>query len=159
MKTTFSFPSALAFSFLALALSTASCGSGITSSDSRSSAPASGGLSAHPKDASPRPQSKEACDACNGLWGEHGIEPIETCICATKDAGKNCMDGDQCEGQCIVTDETLEVTEPGETPRGFYVGRCSDYDTTFGCYQVAPSGTLEHGPHAAGEGLDDICVD
>src|SRR5438046_10488955 len=42
-------------------------------------------------------ETKEACDACGGIWDIHGIEPVEPCIRPTKDAGKSCTDGPQCE--------------------------------------------------------------
>jgi hypothetical protein len=105
------------------------------------------------------PTTKEACDACHGLWDIHGIGDVETCICPTSDAGKSCMDGEQCEGACIVTDDEFQVVEPGTSPKGYYVGKCADYDTTFGCYRIVPRGVLERGPHVADEGIDDICVD
>src|SRR5689334_23287379 len=50
----------------------------------------------------PRPQTKQACDACGGLWDKHGIAETEGCICKTKDGGKVCRDGAECEGQCLV---------------------------------------------------------
>ncbi|MET0592678.1 MAG: hypothetical protein ABW133_08265, partial [Polyangiaceae bacterium] len=40
-----------------------------------------------------RPTTKEACDACQGLWGEHGIEAMDSCICKTNDEGRECLDG------------------------------------------------------------------
>src|SRR5262245_42620524 len=41
-------------------------------------------------DRTPRPDSKEACDRCGGLWGVHGIAPKESCICRTKDGRQSC---------------------------------------------------------------------
>src|SRR5262245_591656 len=54
----------------------------------------------------PRPQTKQACAACGGLWGRHGLSPTEGCICKTKDGGRACRDGAECEGQCLVGDDS-----------------------------------------------------
>jgi hypothetical protein len=142
-----------AFSFLSIgiALSTASCGSSPDSS-------ASPGVALAPLPRSGSPTTKEACDACGGSWDFHGIRDVETCICPTKDAGKNCTDGLQCEGACIVSDTGFQVVESG-TSKGYWVGTCSQYDVTYGCYRIIPDGTVAHGPHASGEGFEDICVD
>jgi len=107
-------------------------------------------------DPSPRPQNKEACDQCGGLWGIHGIEPVESCICRTKDAGQSCSDGSECEGACIVADDAIfQIVQPGDPPLGFFVGRCANYDTTFGCYRI---GTAQSAVPAE-EAAEDICVD
>jgi hypothetical protein len=144
----------LAFLFTALALATGACGSSPQSSASTAV------LQQLPSNKATPPTTKEACDACNGLWDFHGIGDTETCICPTSDAGKSCTDGQQCEGACIVTDDDFEVIESGgDVPKGYYVGHCADYDTTFGCYRDVPPGTLEHGPHAKDEGIEDVCVD
>src|SRR6266498_529000 len=115
-------------------------------------------------DATRRPRShpatKEACDACGGSWAIHGIDPNESCICPTKDVGKPCLDSNQCEGQCIVAEEaTFELMNDGPPPRGCFIGRCSEYDTTFGCYRVIPSGTCAQGPVSEEEAAHYICVD
>ena len=143
-----------AFTFSAFALSAAACGSAPRDTGSSSSL-----TTPLPTKKTERPVTKEACDACGGLWDLHGIGEVETCICPTSDAGKSCMDGQQCEGACIVTDDDFQVIEQGPDPKGYYVGRCASYDTTFGCYRDIPPGTLERGPHVAEEGIEDICVD
>jgi hypothetical protein len=111
-------------------------------------------------DPPPPPQTKEACDACGGLWAVHGLLPTESCICPTKDAGNRCVDGRQCVGQCLVKQRTdFEVMEHTVPPRGFYVGTCSPYDTTFGCHLVIPSGVDEHLPLPANEAALTLCID
>jgi hypothetical protein len=108
----------------------------------------------------PRPTSKAGCDACKGLWARHGIADTESCICKTKDAGKACRDGSECEGTCLVGDDVkFEVTVPGPPPRGFFTGRCSDYDTAFGCHRMIPSGTHANGPATEDEAAQRLCVD
>jgi hypothetical protein len=113
-----------------------------------------------PNDPPPRPQTKEACDACGGLWAVHGILPTESCICATRDAGERCIDGGQCVGQCLLSEDAeFHVMEDVEPPRGFFVGTCSPYDTTFGCHRVIPTGTDEMLPLPADEASARLCID
>lgn len=108
----------------------------------------------------PPPDTKATCDACGGLWDIHGIAEIESCVCATKDGGRDCTDGNQCEGVCILEEgAALQIVEPGETARGYYVGQCSNFDTIFGCYRIIPSGTVAQGAHGVDAGFEDVCVD
>ncbi len=107
-----------------------------------------------------RPQTKQDCDACGGLWDKHGIAETEGCICKTKDGGRACRDGADCEGQCLVGDDSkFEIAEPGPPPRGFYVGVCSKYETTFGCFRVLERGARGGGPKTQDEAAHHICVD
>jgi hypothetical protein len=120
----------------------------------------SGQLGAKKDDPPPRPQTKEECDACKGLWAVHGILPTKSCICATSDAGERCVDGRQCIGQCLVKEGAeFQVMEHTDPPRGFYVGTCSPYDTTFGCNRVIPSGIDERLPLASNEAALTLCID
>lgn len=107
-----------------------------------------------------RPPTKEACEACQGLWAVHGIEPVETCICRTADVGQTCDDGSACEGQCLV-DETagFRVTQGDDPPLGFYTGHCSAYDTTFGCHRMIPRNMDASLPRTADEAALYICID
>jgi hypothetical protein len=116
--------------------------------------------SAAPVAKGPRPTNKAGCDACKGLWAVHGIADSESCICKTNDAGKACRDGAECEGMCMLAeDANFEVVEPGPPPRGHYVGRCSEYDTVFGCHRMIPNGTRAKGPAVADEAAQRLCVD
>jgi hypothetical protein len=111
-------------------------------------------------DPPPRPQTKQACDACGGIWTVHGILPSESCICPTIDAGEDCVDGRQCVGQCLVNDRSeFQVMERTDPPRGFYVGTCSPYDTTFGCHRVIPHDIDELLPLPAEEAAITLCID
>src|SRR5256885_14189612 len=147
MRSAPTFVRSFAFTSTTIALLVAGCGSSVQGAGSSAAV-----TSPLPSGKTERPTSKEGCDACGGLWDIHGIGDSETCICPTKDAGENCTDGQQCEGACVVTDDALQVTEQGDAPKGYYVGHCADYDTTFGCYRVVPNGVLERGPHVADEG-------
>jgi hypothetical protein len=108
--------------------------------------------------------SPSACRACNGVWGRHGLAghqegAKESCICAAKDAGKECRDGADCEGQCLANDARFEVTVQGPPARGWFVGRCSAMVFTFGCFASIPEGTRAAGPTTASERPGPICVD
>jgi hypothetical protein len=107
-----------------------------------------------------RPTTKEACDACKGIWAIHGIEPAETCICKTSDVGKDCLDGRDCQGECLIegTPE-FHVMEQGDPPLGYYRGQCAPYDTTFGCFLHIPDGVVNGLPLAPEDASQFICVD
>jgi hypothetical protein len=108
----------------------------------------------------PRPTTKEACDACQGLWDVHGVEPVETCICKTSDFGHDCLDGKDCQGECILDgDPEFHVMEQGDPPLGYYQGHCAPYDTTFGCFSRIPDDVATALPLAAAEAAQMICVD
>jgi hypothetical protein len=114
-----------------------------------------------PNDRTPSPDNRTACDRCGGLWGVHGIASVESCICRTKDGGRRCTSGSDCEGACIVADDaSFEVVQQGDPPLGMFVGTCADYVTTFGCYRVAPP--RDDGSQALlpeDQAAQDICVD
>jgi hypothetical protein len=106
-----------------------------------------------------RPQTKEACDACRGEWKRHGLADVEVCRCRTKDGGKACRDGKDCEGQCIAGDDDFIVADKGPPARGHYQGKCSEFDTTFGCMRVVPEGASKRAPLPADDAADHICID
>jgi hypothetical protein len=107
----------------------------------------------------PRPESKEACNACGGLWGTQGIAEVESCICRTSDGGRECRDGAECDGVCLVDDRAQFEAVNTDPALGSFVGRCSDYDTLFGCYRILPVGSSERAALPADDAADDICVD
>jgi hypothetical protein len=135
------------------------CGADAGSTTSKTG-PSSGMVAKNDPPPPPRPQSKEECDACGGLWAVHGIEPVESCICATKDSGYRCTDGRECEGQCIVdTEAGFQIMDASSPPRGFFTGKCSPYDTTFGCLFVIPPGIDDQLPLPPDEAAQHICID
>ena len=108
----------------------------------------------------PRPSTKEQCDACAGLWGVFGIEEIESCICKTSDEGRDCSDGNDCQGECLLHDDAeFHVMDQGNPPRGYYLGQCARYDVTFGCFRHVPSGITTELPLTPEEAGPYICVD
>jgi hypothetical protein len=108
----------------------------------------------------PRPSTKEECDACLGLWDVHGIERVETCVCKANDEGHECTDGNDCLGECLLGDDAeFHVMDQGDPPRGYYVGHCARYDTTFGCFRHVPSGIANELPLTPEEAGPYVCVD
>jgi hypothetical protein len=106
-----------------------------------------------------RPATKEACAACQGKWGRHGLADAESCLCRTKDGGRPCLDGAECQGQCVARDGDFVVVQKGPPPRGHYKGKCSEFDTTFGCHRFVPAGARKRGPLPAEEAADQLCYD
>jgi hypothetical protein len=107
----------------------------------------------------PAPQNERECRACKGDWGVHGLAQELSCLCRTHDAGKTCKDGLECEGECEVVDGKLEITSPGPPRRGFFIGRCTEFDHVFGCRKLLMDGTAAKGPVNLEEPLAEICVD
>lgn len=108
----------------------------------------------------PPPTTAAGCQACNGVWGTHGIATVESCVCRTHDPGKRCRDGNECEGACVATaDPEREITEAGPPPRGYFVGRCSELITVFGCNRFIDRGAVARGPVPLGEPPAQMCVD
>jgi hypothetical protein len=106
-----------------------------------------------------RPSTEAECRACNGEWGVHGLMEVQSCRCHTRDAGKRCKDGLECEGECVLQSGATEVVEPGPPRRGYFVGRCSEFDVLFGCYPLLTDGTVAHGPTSLEEPPADVCID
>jgi hypothetical protein len=105
------------------------------------------------------PQTEAECRACNGEWGVHGLRQVTSCLCRTRDAGKVCKDGGDCEGECLVDDGKTEITDPGPPPRGYFLGRCSDFDHVFGCHKLLLDGTKGAGPTPLDQPPTEMCVD
>lgn len=106
-----------------------------------------------------RAQTEEECRACKGEWGVHGLAQALTCLCRTHDAGKACKDGLECEGECDASEGKTEVTDPGPPRRGYFVGKCTEFDLVFGCRKLIMDGTAAKGPGSLDEPMAEICVD
>jgi hypothetical protein len=109
----------------------------------------------------PPPTTAEACRLCRGDWGIHGLLQTETCNCRTNDGGKRCTDGADCQGVCVAGADApeREVVSPGPPARGFFVGRCSELVTVYGCIRIIDRGVRAVGPTELGEPPGAICVD
>jgi hypothetical protein len=103
------------------------------------------------------PTTEEGCRSCNGVFGQHGIDPTPRCVCRTKDAGKRCRGKDDCEGDCIGDGNEREVTQPGPPPRGYWLGRCSELRATFGCHVFLPAKAAE--PVRLDVAPEQLCAD
>ena len=103
------------------------------------------------------PATEEGCKACNGVFGQHGIDPTPRCVCRTKDAGKKCRGKDDCEGECLGDGSDKEVTQAGPPPLGFWLGRCAELRTTFGCHVFLPPKSAQ--PVRLDEAPGQMCVD
>lgn len=76
------------------------------------------------------PANEEQCKSLGGEWGRFGMADILRCNLPTKDGGKSCTDGSQCEaGICSA--------RTGENS-----GTCPDLRLNFGCMDVIESGKI-----------------
>lgn len=71
--------------------------------------------------------AKQACVQCNGTWGTFGYVRKEQCNCKTTDAGKQCFDGNDCQGYCLFQRYDSDGREEGQ---------CSDQQHIVGCYGI-----------------------
>jgi hypothetical protein len=106
-----------------------------------------------------RPSNAAECRSCKGEWGVHGLLQVEDCLCRTRDAGQRCRDGLECEGECLLQAGAVEVVEQGPPRRGFFVGKCSEFDRMFGCHLLLMDGTVARGPTALDEAPGEVCID
>lgn len=81
-----------------------------------------------------RDSAMAACQKCEGVWGKYGINAKEGCNCKTKDAGKVCQDGNQCQGLCLFD---------GYDGSGREQGHCSERQRMNGCLNIVQKGQLK----------------
>jgi len=106
------------------------------------------------------PRTADECQACRGDWGRHGLAQQESCNCRTSDAGRRCRDGADCQGMCIAAEEPeREEVDHGPPARGFFIGRCSELMTVYGCNRIIDRGTRAKGPVILAEPPQMLCVD
>ena len=76
------------------------------------------------------PTDQAACEQRGGRWGAAGLNPTPVCNLPTKDAGKVCRDGSECEsGACIADLTPAQKTHlPQQLP-----GKCSAWRKNPGC--------------------------
>lgn len=136
------------------------CGKSAASGQGQTATAATASASVGKLPPSPPPTTPDGCQACNGVWGVHGIAKEESCVCRTTDGGKRCRDGGDCQGMCIAADNAeREVVQAGPPARGYFVGRCSDMVTVFGCNRIIDRGAAAAGPIVLGEPPQTLCVD
>jgi hypothetical protein len=107
------------------------------------------------------PATAKECRACRGDWGVHGLAGVPSCNCRTTDPGKRCTDGNECQGMCVAAPDEpeREVVEAGPPARGFFVGRCSELVTVYGCNRLIERGARARGPVPLVEPPTMLCVD
>lgn len=111
-----------------------------------------------------RERAQRECRACRGDWGRHGMLGYEGCICRTRDAGRRCTDGADCQGICLRTGAESVVTHRCprhdciETYDIRAVGRCSEFVAQFGCYSYIPVGARARA-RSEGLSLHSACAD
>jgi hypothetical protein len=116
-----------------------------------------------------RVRALAACRACRGDWGRHGMLGMEGCICRTRDGGRRCTDGRDCEGMCLVTGtEIVRRPPPCRETRGRIcplastlvraVGRCSEFVFAFGCHSYIPAGERDR-PLGSTVSMHRVCAD
>ncbi|OGX39024.1 MAG: hypothetical protein A3D87_02110 [Omnitrophica WOR_2 bacterium RIFCSPHIGHO2_02_FULL_50_17] len=57
------------------------------------------------------PQDQASCEAQGGRWGRFGLMAKDQCNLPTADAGKECRDHGECEGNCVTNDSIPAGTE------------------------------------------------
>lgn len=80
----------------------------------------------------------EACENAGGVVRPEGMLGMPRCVMPYADAGEQCRDSSECEGQCRATDG---VTDYDAAP-GSMVGACQANDSPFGCYAEIEDGSL-----------------
>lgn len=97
------------------------------------------GLSLPPRSAAPDlDRNRAACLRLGGSYQPAGRAGYLSCVLTYADAGKACMDGADCEGDCRA--EASATTGPAT---------CQANTDKFGCYAVVEQGKVAH----------SICVD
>ena len=85
-----------------------------------------------------------SCEARGGSWTRQGRLQAYMCVSSYADAGKQCTDGDQCEGDCRLPDGRRAGINDGPV-----TGVCQANSVPFGCFT-----RVEDGRPAA-----TLCVD
>ena len=95
-------------------------------------------------------QAKEACEKCSGVWGRYGVNHNQGCNCKTTDAGKECHDGDECQGLCLFRRYDNEAREEGV---------CSETQRMSGCHAVVMKGQSQLKPRIPPPKKLPTCLD
>ncbi|QYZ68534.1 hypothetical protein [Neotabrizicola shimadae] len=60
----------------------------------------------------PKPPEQLACERKGGSWASAGGSGAKACVKRTRDAGKQCTTGRQCEGDCLARSQTCSPITP-----------------------------------------------
>lgn len=83
--------------------------------------------------------SASSCARRGGFIGRPGMSGARICLIRFADAGRQCTDGSQCAGDCLV-EPNAEMRARGL--RGEAVGQCQPYTPYFGCNATVTAGRL-----------------
>lgn len=77
-----------------------------------------------PEAAAPAPEEQKSaarlsCEKRGDMWVKAGKSSVHTCVKRTKDAGRKCSNGTQCQGECLARSRT-----------------CAPYQPLFGCNEI-----------------------
>ncbi len=75
------------------------------------------------------PVNEDQCKSLGGDWGRFGNAPLSQCNLPTKDSGKACTDGAQC-------DASLCIAEPESQSSG----KCPVWRLNYGCMNILEGG-------------------
>lgn len=90
------------------------------------------------------PTNKTDCEAAGGKWGGVGIFPAKVCNLPTKDAGKICSDGSECEGDCIAELSKSQLDQVMYSHATFYTkGKCTARRIVVSCHPVVRRGMVK----------------
>lgn len=87
--------------------------------------------------AAPGEPSPAECAAKGGTIKLVGMMQTPACVIPSRDAGKICTDGDDCEGDCWASPDT----RPGRD--GKAQGYCQPNNMPFGCHAAVEDGVLQ----------------
>jgi hypothetical protein len=82
-----------------------------------------------------------------------------SCLCRTTDAGKDCRSKSECQGECLLEPLRSEVVEKGPPARGYFIGKCAEFVTSFGCARRIQADTQSQGPVDLSEPPPQLCLD
>jgi hypothetical protein len=103
--------------------------------------------------------ARRACDQCHGDWGVQGFNPAPSCNCRTTDVGRVCLDGSECQGQCLSSPASQVVTSAGPPRLGYYIGECSEFEHSYGCHIALQNGVNTGAPLDLDEAPPTLCID
>ena len=72
--------------------------------------------------------TQEECITQGGVYGPHGKRGTIFCNLPTSDAGKECLNDEDCEKLCILNETTTK-------------GYCQSYEHQYGCFTTLQQGT------------------
>lgn len=90
------------------------------------------------------------CQSCQGTWGRFGVNKVAGCNCKTKDSGKECVDGEECEGYCMFVRYDTSGREHG---------LCSETTKLTGCHNLIYKGASKEEPVVPPPRKRPTCVD